>query len=178
MMWFDDFAVEKAEFSYVEGSRNGPENWGRLRSKWVACSKGAMQSPIDIIHGNAINDHSLKSLKARYEPAQAKLPNSGHGIGLGWEKGSAGGIHINGTQFVLGEFHWHSPYEHTLDAFVSRYDLEMQMVHCSADGRIAVVAVIDKVGLQDHFLLKEFEKNARPIQPLNQGQAYIFKNES
>ncbi|KAL4197099.1 hypothetical protein AMTRI_Chr04g186430 [Amborella trichopoda] len=149
MMWFDDFAVEKAEFSYVEGSRNGPENWGRLRSKWVACSKGAMQSPIDIIHGN-----------------------------LGWEKGSAGGIHINGTQFVLGEFHWHSPYEHSLDAFVSRYDLEMQMVHCSADGRIAVVAVIYKVGLQDHSLLKEFEKNARPIQPLNQGQAYIFKNES
>ncbi|KAL4197081.1 hypothetical protein AMTRI_Chr04g186360 [Amborella trichopoda] len=116
-----------------------------------------MQSPIDIIHGNAIYDHSLKSLKARYEPAQAKLPNSGHGIGLGWEKGSAGGIHINGTQFVLGEFHWHSPYEHTLDGYWSalpQYDLEMQMVHCSADGRIAVVAVIDKVGLQDHFLLK------------------------
>ncbi|KAL4197077.1 hypothetical protein AMTRI_Chr04g186350 [Amborella trichopoda] len=206
MMWFDGFAVEKTEFSYAEGSRNGQENWGRLRSKWVACSKGTMQSPIDIIHANAIYDHSLKSLKARYEAAQGKLANSGHGIGIfssfslhvikiifldihrvsmfclrttvGMGEGSAGGIHINGTQFVIEEFHWHSPSEHTLDAFVSRYDLEMHMVHSSADGRIVVVAVIYKVGLQDHVLLKEFEKNARPIQPLNQRQVYIFKNES
>ncbi|KAL4197072.1 hypothetical protein AMTRI_Chr04g186300 [Amborella trichopoda] len=170
---------------------------------------------------------------------------------LEWEKGSAGAIHINGTQFLLEEFHWHSPSEHTLDGY--RYELEMHMVHRSADGRIAVVAVIYKVGLQDHFLLKvmdeiddindekgseekvglvnpdhaidleresyyryfgslttpscdegvtwtvikevktvskaqlgmlraaveeEFEKNARPIQPLNQRQVYLFKNES
>ncbi|XP_020523871.1 alpha carbonic anhydrase 5 [Amborella trichopoda] len=243
--------VEKAEFSYVEGSSNGPKYWGRVRPEWVACSNGTTQSPIDIIHANAIYDPRLKSLKARYEPAHATLANSGHDIGLEWEKGSAGAIHINGTQFLLEEFHWHSPSEHTLDGY--RYELEMHMVHRSADGRIAVVAMIYKVGLQDHFLLKvmdeiddindekgseekvglvnpdhaidleresyyryfgslttpscdegvtwtvikevktvskaqlgmlraaveeEFEKNARPIQPLNQRQVYLFKNES
>ncbi|KAL4197098.1 hypothetical protein AMTRI_Chr04g186420 [Amborella trichopoda] len=115
-----------------------------------------MQSPIDLLQGRAEVLPNLGRLKREYKPAEAILMNKGHVIMLQWGEIGAGTIEINQTQYVLKQCHWHSPSEHSLDG--SRYDLEMHMVHQRSDGRTAVVAVIYKVGLQDHFLLKVMDE--------------------
>ncbi|GAA0160338.1 dehydratase [Lithospermum erythrorhizon] len=66
-----------------------------------------------------------------------------------WE-GDAGGIRINGTDYKLAQIHWHSPSEHTVNG--TRYDLEGHLVHKSADGGIAVIGILYKIGRADRFL--------------------------
>ncbi|KAG9140084.1 hypothetical protein Leryth_021115 [Lithospermum erythrorhizon] len=68
---------------------------------------------------------------------------------VGWE-GNAGGAIINGTYYKLANIHWHSPSEHTVNG--TRYALEGHLVHKSADGSIAVIGILYKIGLPDPFL--------------------------
>ncbi|KAL4197086.1 hypothetical protein AMTRI_Chr04g186370 [Amborella trichopoda] len=138
---FSLFFPDEKEFDYLEGSAKGPKHWGELHPEWKACSNGNMQSPIDLLQGRAEVLPNLGRLKREYKPAEAILMNKGHVIMLQWGEIGAGTIEINQTQYVLKQCHWHSPSEHSLDGSRS-------------DGRTAVVAVIYKVGLQDHFLLK------------------------
>ncbi|TQE07872.1 hypothetical protein C1H46_006521 [Malus baccata] len=102
---------------------------------------------------------------------------------LEWE-GDAGSIQINGTEYFLNECHWHTPSEHTINGI--RYDLELHVVHRSADkNSVAVIAFLYQVGPPNSFLLKvnivsreQLEllqqvvddyavMSARPLQPAN-----------
>lgn len=68
---------------------------------------------------------------------------------LEWE-GDAGHIEINGTEYKLKQFHWHSPSEHTIDG--KKYDLEAHLVHETPQGQTAVVGILYKIGRADSFL--------------------------
>ncbi|MBA0603671.1 hypothetical protein Gorai_003808, partial [Gossypium raimondii] len=65
--------------------------------------------------------------------------------------GEAGAIEINGTEYALQQCHWHSPSEHTING--RRFDLEAHLVHEGADGKIAVIGIMYKIGRPDPFLL-------------------------
>ncbi|TVU00810.1 hypothetical protein EJB05_53749 [Eragrostis curvula] len=137
------------EFSYVRGSENGPEHWGAIKEEWSACGTGRMQSPIDLSHARVSLVRSLGYLNHSYRAAEASIVNRGHDIMVRFD-GDAGSVVINGTAYHLKQLHWHSPSEHTLNG--RRYDMELHMVHQSAEGKAAVIGVLYEVGDHDAFL--------------------------
>ncbi|XP_058076434.1 alpha carbonic anhydrase 7-like [Magnolia sinica] len=145
---------DERDFDYVKGSGKWPENWGDIHEEWAMCKNGDMQSPIDLLHERVQVVSHLRRLKRRYKPSNATLKNRGHDIMLKWVNG-AGSIHVNGTEYVLRQCHWHSPSEHTING--KSYDLEVHMVHESSNGQVAVVGIMYKIGRPDSFLLELME---------------------
>ncbi|KAL8555117.1 hypothetical protein ACS0TY_003062 [Phlomoides rotata] len=137
---------DETSFSYVIGAPNGPYNWTNLNPNWTRCGTGRTQSPINIVNltissrGNSIR---------RYRPAPAQIRNRGHDIEVVWI-GDAGGIVVNGIEFKLGQCHWHIPSEHTVNS--RRYNMELHLVHYSAERDIAVVGILYTLGRADPFL--------------------------
>ncbi|XP_028547796.1 alpha carbonic anhydrase 7 isoform X2 [Dendrobium catenatum] len=181
---------DEKEFSYEVGSENGPDNWGQIHEDWAACGVGKLQSPIDLKDERVEVVDGLGLLRRTYRPAPAVMKNRGHDIMLKWE-GDAGGLWINGTEYKLKQLHWHSSSEHTINEH--RYHLELHMVHESAYKKIAVVGILYQLGRPDRFLAKirtvsreqvrllreavhdEFEDNARPTQPINERDVFMYR---
>ncbi|KAH7662831.1 Carbonic anhydrase alpha-class protein [Dioscorea alata] len=122
------------DFSYIEGSPNGPENWGNLRPEWKTCGYGMEQSPINLCDDRVIRTPALGKLRTNYQAARATVKNNGHDI-MVYFKSDAGSQFINQVEYQLKRIHFHSPSEHALSG--ERYDLEVQMVHESQDQRRA-----------------------------------------
>ncbi|KAI3913502.1 hypothetical protein MKW98_003981 [Papaver atlanticum] len=145
---------DQTEFSYIPGSPNGPENWGKLHKDWAICNNGTKQSPINVVCNRMISAPWLGRLKKFYVPASATLVNRGHDIELKWDiPESAGFINIYGNIYALDQVHWHSPSEHTING--ERYALELHMVHKNLRLRkVAVVAVLYRIcaGCENSFL--------------------------
>ncbi|CAO2206997.1 unnamed protein product [Urochloa humidicola] len=148
------------EFSYVHGDKNGPEHWGEIKAEWAACGAGNMQSPIDLSHDRVSLVRGLGYLEHSYRPAQASIVNLGHEIMVKFE-GNAGSLVINGTAYDLKQLHWHSPAEHTVDG--RRYDLELHLVHQTADNKTAVIAILYEIGHGHDPLLHQLEPFIRRI---------------
>ncbi|KAL5206162.1 hypothetical protein ABZP36_034371 [Zizania latifolia] len=68
------------EFSYIAGSKNGPENWGKLSPHYRLCGEGRSQSPIDINTNAIISRPELESLDRSYATVNATLINNGKDI--------------------------------------------------------------------------------------------------
>ncbi|XP_050245725.1 alpha carbonic anhydrase 4-like isoform X1 [Quercus robur] len=149
----DSEVDDEIPFTYTEGTGKGPKKWGQIDPRWKACGNGKKQSPIDLLNRRVQVFPSLGKLKRDYQPAPAVVKNRGHDITVMW-KGDAGKININGTDYKLLQFHWHSPSEHTFNG--SRYDLELHIVHLSSSGEIAVVGIVYKYGRPDPLLSKLF----------------------
>lgn len=142
---------DEREFDYGENSEKGPKMWGKLKKEWDACKNGEMQSPIDMSHERV--RIIRKPEKRHYKTCNATVKNRGHDISVQWH-GDAGSVLINGTNYPLQQAHWHSPSEHTVNG--RRYEMEMHMVHLNenATNKIAVTAVLYKIGKPDPFLSK------------------------
>ncbi|XP_027353187.1 alpha carbonic anhydrase 4-like [Abrus precatorius] len=139
------------EYTYAEGTDNGPENWWRLNPKWKACGDGKLQSPIEIIDKSVVELPQLGELKLDHKPAPSILKNRGHDIMLQWN-GDAGQLEINGTYYKLIQCHWHTPSEHKLNGI--KFDLELHVVHQNSKGETAVIGIWYKIGGPDPFLSK------------------------
>nr|CAO98734.1 dioscorin 1 precursor [Dioscorea japonica] len=140
---------DEDDFSYIEGSPNGPENWGNLNPEWKTCGNGMEQSPINLCDDRVIQTPALGKLRTSYQAARATLKNNGHDIMVNF-KSDAGSQFINQVQYQLKRIHFHSPSEHALNG--ERFDLEVQMVHESQDQRRAVTAILFRFGRSDPFL--------------------------
>jgi carbonic anhydrase len=127
------FADEAAHWGY-EGEI-GPENWGTLSHDYVACSEGKEQSPIDIPETAPV--HSA-DIAFNYRPTTLSVVNNGHAIMVNYVAGSS--MTVEGKTYNLLQFHFHSLSEHTFHG--GYYDMEMHLVHQSADGEYAVVGVM------------------------------------
>lgn len=185
-----DEVEDESEFDYIEGSAKGPKHWGELKKEWSTCKDGKMQSPIDLWSQKVkVIPNSGNPLKRSYKPQNATIMNRGHDIALRWE-GDAGSININGIDFYLQQFHWHSPSEHTING--RRYNLEMHMVHSSrqpnGNNKIAVVSFLFKIGFPDPLISKlakhilplveeDQEKNLEVIDPseINMGGKNYYR---
>ncbi|KAK8530737.1 hypothetical protein V6N12_013239 [Hibiscus sabdariffa] len=158
---------DESEFNYSQQSERGPARWGEIHPEWRACSNGTMQSPIDISNERVHIVSHLGKLKRSYKPANATLRNRGHDMMLSWEGKEAGAIEIDGTEYALRQCHWHSPSEHTING--RRFDLEAHLVHQTADGKIAVVGLLYKIGRPDPFLAS-LEDDLAAITDTTQGE--------
>ncbi|PUZ51848.1 hypothetical protein GQ55_6G223700 [Panicum hallii var. hallii] len=151
---------DEHEFSYDPRDAHGPAHWGAIKAEWANCSAGRMQSPIDLSHERVTLVRALGYLDHAYRAAGASIVNRGHDIMVRF-RGDAGSLVVNGTAYRLRQLHWHSPTEHTVGG--RRYDMELHLVHESAENKAAVVGVLYEVGDAPDPFLRALEPAIRRI---------------
>ena len=127
--------------------KTGPDFWGSLSPDYALCSAGKAQSPINLVDSVAIKQN-LRDIVFHYEPTKLHLLNNGHTLELEYEEGSS--IEIDGTKYGLVQLHFHAPSEHTING--RQFDMEMHLVHKSANGSLAVIGVMIRKGKENREL--------------------------
>jgi carbonic anhydrase len=117
-----------------EGKR-GTLTWGKLDPAYKACSQGHEQSPVDI-RGARLNK-ALQPIEFHYMSGPVTLENNGHTVIVHVGPGSY--IVANGVRYDLVQFHFHHPAEEAVKGKLT--DMDVHLVHKSADGKQAVIAI-------------------------------------
>ncbi len=130
---------------------NGPEHWGTLSSKYITCSAGANQSPVNLT--NPI-DADLTPLTMSYQAGSIQVANNGHTIQVNYHPGST--LSIDEHKFELKQFHFHSPSEHKIQG--KSFPMEAHLVHADNKGHLAVVAVMFTEGAENKTLKQIWAK--------------------
>lgn len=126
-------AQTAANWTYT--GKTGPLNWGKLDPSYAACSRGHEQSPIDI--RNARLNTALQPIQFHYIAGPVTLVNDGHTVSMRVDPGSF--IVVDGVRYNLTEIDFRHPSEHPVHGRLT--DMEAQLVHKSADGKVAILAV-------------------------------------
>lgn len=124
----------------------GPAAWSTLDKAYASCGAGQAQSPIDI---RAARKAALPPLAPGYRPSHADVVDTGRTIEV--DLADAGALVLDGTPYPLVQFHFHTPSEETVAG--QAYPMVAHLVHRSADGRLAVVAILLREG-REHPVLK------------------------
>jgi carbonic anhydrase len=112
---------------------NGPRHWSELNPEsWGACNSGTVQSPVDFNHLRV-----QRHLEIEYGRTTGEIFNNGHTIEVETEGDNS--LVLDGVVYELTQFHFHIASEHRVFGF--GYDMELHLVHTSAAGANAVVAV-------------------------------------
>lgn len=122
-----------------------PYRWGDLKSGYALCKSGTRQSPIDI-RNPVVSD--VEPIQFHYEDAPLKVSNNGHTIEVEVAPGSF--ILHAGARYELVQFHFHTPSEERING--RTFDMVAHLVHKSAQGRLAVVAVLLTAGREQATL--------------------------
>jgi carbonic anhydrase len=115
--------------------KSGALDWGKLDPAYRACSQGHEQSPIDI-RGAHLNK-ALQPIEFHYIAGPVTLENNGHTVLVHVDPGSY--IIAGGVRYDLQQYHFHHPSEEAVKGKLA--DMVIHLVHKSADGKVAVVAV-------------------------------------
>lgn len=127
-------------FSYT-GERS-PSHWGDLDPSYSECSAGKRQSPIDLTDGKP---STQPKVQISYKPAEVEVENNGHSVEAEYPPGSS--ITVDGTEYELDQFHYHSPSEHQVDGV--SVPLEFHFVNEAEDGSRAVIGVRAQQGKEN-----------------------------
>ena len=124
-----------------EGPR-GPAHWAGLDPSYAACG-GREQSPIDI---RSAVKADLAPIRLEYRSAPLRyLINNGKTIRVNYHAPQNGGFLVVGEErYHLTQFHFHRPSEEYIDG--RPFDMVLHLMHESAGGKIAGVAVLLKAG--------------------------------
>lgn len=118
-----------------------PAQWSKLNPHYQACS-GLNQSPINI---ERTIQADLAPLKFDHDSTAKAVQNHGHTVQVEFNDGAS--LTLDGQKFDLKQFHLHSPSENTIHG--KRYPMELHLVHASAQGELAVVALMFEEGKQN-----------------------------
>lgn len=113
----------------------GPENWGKLKPEFAQCAKGTRQSPIDLRDSIVVDQEPIQF---QYEQAPFRIVDNGHTVQVTPQGNNF--ITVMGRTYRLTQFHFHRPSEERING--RDFDMVAHLVHQSADGRLAVVAVL------------------------------------
>ena len=91
---------------------------------------------------------TLSFARPTYAPIPLAILNNGHNVQV--KNTVAGSVVIDGVKYELAQFHFHSPSEHTIGG--KSFDLEMHLVHKTADGKIAVIGLMFTKGQENKVL--------------------------
>jgi methyl-accepting chemotaxis protein len=136
-------ATDGAQWSYT--GAEGPGNWGNLSSGYGTCSSGVEQSPINITETIKVD---AGAIEFHYKSTPVKVLNNGHTIQVNYASGSY--INIGEKRYDLLQFHFHSPSENAVMG--KPFNMEAHFVHKNADGNLAVVGVLMKIGSENSTL--------------------------
>jgi carbonic anhydrase len=129
----------------------GPANWSKINADWAKCGTGNRQSPIDLRDGIKVN---LEQIGFDYHPSSFNEVNNGHTIQV--TVGSGNFITVGNQTYELQQFHFHRPSEEKING--KGTEMVMHLVHKSAEGKFAIVAVLLERG-QPHGLMQTIWDN-------------------
>jgi carbonic anhydrase len=127
--------------------KEGSQYWGSLSPEYSTCSSGANQSPVNL--SNFV-EATLSPLKMSYDLNAYEVINNGHTIQVNYQ--SENTLALNGHDYKLIQFHFHSPSENQING--KSYPLEAHLVHRDKNGNLAVVAVMFEAGKTNETLAK------------------------
>jgi carbonic anhydrase len=161
---------EVADWSY--GGESGPEHWGNLNPSYSACLDGSEQSPINIEFSQAAPSEKVENLQIQYEAAPFSLVHNGHTIQVNAPE-QQNSIIVDGEEFTLAQFHFHTPSEHQFNG--QHFDMELHLVHQDTIGRLAVLGVMIQEGEANQSLAsvwnalpkEETEEEVKLAEPIN-----------
>lgn len=127
------------KWSY-EGT-DGPEHWAGLDTAYATCEAGHQQSPIDIQNTTKVE---LPALRFEYKSGPLKIINNGHtAVRVNYTR-SEDFLLVGDKRYQLTQFHFHRPSEEYIHG--KPYDMAIHFMHQAADGKVAAVVVLLKVG--------------------------------
>jgi carbonic anhydrase len=132
---------------------NGPAFWGSLDPAWGACTNGQVQSPVDL-NRNLVRSRRHRQLDIAYGSTTGEIFNNTHTIEV--ETQGENVLTYDGVAYSLSQFHFHVLSEHTIEG--EGHDMELHLVHASAAGTNAVVAVFLDRGTTSGRLTQIFEQ--------------------
>lgn len=133
-------------------AQRDPAHWAYSdQTAWAhnadACGAGAEQSPINLSSAAPVSE--VPDLKPRYLPFEGAFLNNGHT--LQFTPGNTDSlVTIGADAYILAQFHFHAPAEHTLDG--RAYPVELHFVHRNSVGQLAVVGVFIEEGAENPAL--------------------------
>lgn len=130
---------------------HGATHWGDMEEGFKTCRLGRQQSPIDI-ESKAVEKADLKPIGFAYAAGTAEVVNNGHTVQVNLLAG--GSANFEGGDHQLLQFHFHTPSEEKIDG--KAYPLVAHFVHKNAEGKLAVVAVLFKLGRENAALKPVF----------------------
>jgi len=135
---------EKKHWDY---GQNGPTHWGEFSK---TCTKGASQSPINIVPGKTVSLNPKYKIRLSEDiHTTAKVIDNGHSIKVTPKEG--GSVEFKGETFKLVQFHFHGKSEHTVNG--KRYDMVAHLVHQNPKTKqLAVIAVFFEEGKNNPLL--------------------------
>lgn len=151
---------------------HGSQLWGHVDPAWKLCDDGHAQSPVNI-HGARLNK-KLPELNFHYITAPVTLENNGRTILAHVTPGSY--VTIDGVRYDLVEFDFHIPGETAVQGKLA--DMEIHLLHKSADGRQIVIAVrlMEDINAPNGMLAalwpslpKKAGETAKPTERINVG---------
>ncbi len=113
--------------------------WGDLGSDYALCKLGEKQSPVNI---SEYASADLPPLEIAYTATPLEVVNNGHTVQTNYAAGST--MSVGGKTYNLLQMHFHTPSEHYIDG--APYPMEVHFVHKAADGELAVVGAMMKIG--------------------------------
>ncbi|OIP78279.1 MAG: carbonate dehydratase [Oscillatoriales cyanobacterium CG2_30_44_21] len=143
-----DLAAQNIHWRY--GGTENPTQWGRLSKDFELCELGKEQSPINI--SGAVSS-SPADINFDYKPTPLEVINNGHTIEVNYVKGSK--ATIEGHEYALLQFHFHTPSEHYINGQAS--PMELHLVHRDQTGHIAVVAIMLNEGISNPIISQIWE---------------------
>lgn len=138
----DDEVVDCDTYQWEYEGEGTPDTWPLCNAE---CG-GQAQSPINI--AGAVPDNNLKAFTTAYKAVPIGLVNNGHSIQFDYDEGST--INVNGEEFELLQFHFHTLSEHTVGD--QHFPIEAHLVHQNTAGALAVVSVLFEEGSENTFL--------------------------
>jgi carbonic anhydrase len=126
-----------AHWAYA--GHGGPSHWSELDEGFSGCKLGKEQSPIDI---RGATKASLQPIAFHYSAGAATVVNTGHTVQVNLAAG--GSITLADGEYKLLQFHFHTPSEEKVNGI--GFPLVAHFVHKSAEGKLAVVAVLFEKG--------------------------------
>jgi len=147
---FPIFAKGSPHWGY--GDKNGAEHWAELDPGFAACKMGKEQSPIDI-RTTVVKPSKLGLIGFNYATGAAEVTNNGHAIQVNVPVGST--ITLDGVDYSLVQFHFHATSEEQING--KNFPLGAHFVHKNTEGKLAVVAVLFKIGKENAALKPVFD---------------------
>lgn len=144
-------AADKPHWGYQ--GHGSPAHWAELEPDYKTCKLGRLQSPINIETRKVEKSGEAKPIGFAYTADSAgEVVDNGHTIQVNLP--GAGAITLDGTEYKLLQFHFHTPSEESFDG--KRYPLVAHLVHKNAQGQLGVVAVLFKLGKENAALQPVF----------------------
>ncbi|CAG9183773.1 Carbonic anhydrase [Cupriavidus laharis] len=148
---FTAFANASEPPHWTYQGKTGTSHWAGLEADYAVCGTGQRQSPINI-ETRKVTGTTAQPIGVSYAPARAEVINNGHTVQV--EPANGGTLTIDGVEYKLAQFHFHTPSEERIDG--KSYPLVAHLVHKSAEGKLAVIAVLFRTGKSNAALRPVF----------------------